>query len=158
MFLCVSRTLTCIRFKGVDNQDQKLNNQINQYPKKILVGILGLISSVYSPTRPSRQLVLSCLHFRPDYRLYWFRSPHYTLGRLLKNTPSVSSHDRVQSLLPHFTVGWSLLRHVIIRPQHPVTKTQMSSLSPSCNQSHLPSFKKRGRDSQSQKVVQVIRH
>jgi hypothetical protein len=26
--------------KGLDNQDQKLNNQINQYPPKSLIGIL----------------------------------------------------------------------------------------------------------------------
>jgi hypothetical protein len=31
----------CLIIKGLDNQDQKLNYQINEYPKKGLIVILG---------------------------------------------------------------------------------------------------------------------
>jgi hypothetical protein len=31
----------CLIIKGLDNQAQKLNNQINQYPKKSLIVSLG---------------------------------------------------------------------------------------------------------------------
>ena len=55
--------------KWLDNQDQKLENEINLYPKKSLIGILNVM---FTPFIPVRQLLL---FFSPAVYLTETESP-----------------------------------------------------------------------------------